>query len=85
MLGTKKRLKRHEGFKQRQTEEREARIVAMAERELEDADIPAFAEEINLCNALIQFLGSQAGSFDPRPSPLQHPFRLARPLLASAL
>ncbi|KAH6571934.1 hypothetical protein BASA60_006891 [Batrachochytrium salamandrivorans] len=76
------RLKRHEGFKQRQTEEREARIVAMAERELEDADIPAFAEEINLCNALIQFLGSQAGSFDAKTLTATTPLS-SRPATAS--
>ncbi|KAL2915050.1 multicopy suppressor of BFA (Brefeldin A) [Polyrhizophydium stewartii] len=56
------RNKRQEAFKARQAEEREARIVAQAERELEDAEIPAFSEEISLCSALIQFLNSQAGS-----------------------
>ncbi|KAJ1338828.1 hypothetical protein BSLG_006465 [Batrachochytrium salamandrivorans] len=61
--------------------EREARIVAMAERELEDAH-SAFAEEINLCNALIQFLGSQAGSFDAKTLTATTPLS-SRPATAS--
>ncbi|KAK6098448.1 multicopy suppressor of BFA (Brefeldin A) [Batrachochytrium dendrobatidis] len=60
------RQKRQEQFKQKQSEEREARIVAQAERELEDADIPAFTEEINLCSALIHFLSAQVGSSESK-------------------
>lgn len=36
-------------------EEREARLVAAAERELEDANIKAYATEIALCDALIKY------------------------------
>ena len=35
---------------------KEAKVLAMAESELENADVPAFADEIFLCNALAGFL-----------------------------
>jgi uncharacterized coiled-coil DUF342 family protein len=37
------------------------RLARAAQRELEDADIPAFTEEINNCNALIKFLQQYTG------------------------
>jgi hypothetical protein len=48
--------------KAKRAAEREARLVAQAERELEDADIAAFSGEIAVCDALIKFFKSQIPS-----------------------
>lgn len=43
--------------------EKEARILQAAERELEEADIPAYSGEIAVCDALIKFFYSQSPEY----------------------
>ena len=51
--------KRIEAEKLERAAEREARLVAQAEQELEDAGIAAFQNEIGVCDALIKFFKTQ--------------------------
>ncbi|KAJ3272596.1 hypothetical protein HDV01_005439 [Terramyces sp. JEL0728] len=53
------RQKRAEEEKLKRDAEKEERLVAQAERELEEADIAAFSGEIALCDALIKFFKAQ--------------------------
>ena len=50
--------KRIEAEKAQRAAEREARLVALAEKELEDADIAAFQTEVALCDALVKYFQS---------------------------
>ena len=56
------RQKQAELEKAKRAAEREARMVAQAERELEDADVAAFSGEIAVCDALTKFFKSQLPS-----------------------
>ncbi|KAI9096976.1 hypothetical protein DFS34DRAFT_622083 [Phlyctochytrium arcticum] len=50
--------RKQEQWKAQKQEEQTYRLNAQAEREREAAEIPAYTDEINLCNALIKFLNS---------------------------
>jgi hypothetical protein len=56
------KLKQAELEKATRAAEREARMVAQAERELEDADVAAFSGEIAVCDALTKFFKAQIPS-----------------------
>ncbi len=51
--------KRFELEKVARAAEREARLVAQAEQELEDADVAAYSNEIALCDALVKYFKVQ--------------------------
>ncbi|KAJ3296772.1 hypothetical protein HDU79_005774 [Rhizoclosmatium sp. JEL0117] len=50
------RVRREEEYKNEQKAKQNERLKKAAEQALENAEIPAFTEEINTCNALISFL-----------------------------
>ena len=52
------RAKRQAEYKLKQKEENDLKQIARAERELEEANVPAFADEINLCDTLLSFCNS---------------------------
>ncbi|KAI8900461.1 hypothetical protein BC833DRAFT_581764 [Globomyces pollinis-pini] len=56
------RQKKLEEEREQRAAEKEAKLVALAEKELEEAEISAFSGEIALCNALIKHFGGSVNS-----------------------
>ncbi|KAJ3032633.1 hypothetical protein HDV00_007304 [Rhizophlyctis rosea] len=56
------RNRKREAYKQQRAAELEHRLTERAQREKEAAEIPAYTDEINECNALIKLLGGDSKS-----------------------
>ncbi|KAI8907889.1 hypothetical protein EDD86DRAFT_208418 [Gorgonomyces haynaldii] len=60
---------REEQRKLEQKQQRDAKMLAQAEYELEAAEVPAYGEELALCAAIVKVLKNLTGEKDETPAP----------------